>query len=210
MAQSIEGLRRRKWSVGILYLSVALLSAGSGAPDLCAQQWRGRIATRWQFLDVRPIVLDSVAAEDATTEDGRFFAGDTLVTCAPGATHCFFYRPGEVETTAPLVSDLSLNVWGFGLEGLRAYATVRVRGGVGETKFWPRADDHFDLFAAYLELNRRRYRVRVGRDYQASGLGYYGYDGGSIIVRLPAKSEVEVYGGWGLARGVPSARSFAW
>jgi hypothetical protein len=102
------------------------------------------------------------------------------------------------------VQDLDMSAWGFGVEGLRVYMNVRLRSSLGDDEFWPRTDDHFDLFAAYVELDRDVYRVRLGRDYQLSGLGYYGYDGGSVVARLLQKRvQLEAYGGWGLERGLP-------
>lgn len=182
------------------------LIAGLGllvAPPLHAQQWRGRVFTRLQYVEAQPLGLDSVPVATTTgTGQIRQFA-DTPVTCAPGATHCFFYVPQSTVSTTPVVQDLDLNVWGFGVEGLRLYGNVRLRAALGDEQFWPRSDDHFDLFAGYLELERQRFRVRLGRDYQMSGLGYYGYDGGSAVIRLPpARVEIEAYGGWGLARGL--------
>ena len=52
-------------------LLATLLPSLTMAPDLLAQQWRGRIATRWQFLDARPLVLDSVPVAAATTLANR-------------------------------------------------------------------------------------------------------------------------------------------
>jgi hypothetical protein len=143
-----------------------------------------------------------------TTGSGtqREFSG-ILVTCATGANYCYYYRSDEKISTVPVWLDLDLNVFGFGIEGLRFYANTRFRGALGasEEKFWPRTEnDHFDVFAAYLELNRPSYRVRLGRDYQTSGLGWYGYDGISVLWRYrPVRLELEAYGGWGLERGLP-------
>lgn len=186
--------------------SAAALVVGMtwAAPTLHAQQWRGRVYTRLQYVEARPIVLDSVPIGLAVGGGDRRQVGDTTVRCAPGATHCFFYRPGTVESTAPVIQDLDLNVWGFGVQGLRVYLSARTRAALGSTDFWPRTNDHFDLLAGYAELVREHYRLRLGRDYQVSGLGFYGYDGGSAELRLrPARLELEAYGGWGLARGLP-------
>jgi hypothetical protein len=150
------------------------------------------------------LVRDSVPVDAAVGDGIQRFVGDTLVTCSASAAYCYFYRSGTVASTSPAVLDVDLNVFGFGVEGLRAYVSTRFRTDFGADEFWPRVNDNFDLLAGYVELNRPRYRLRVGRDYEVSGLGFYGYDGGSALFRIPTgRIELEAYGGWGLERGVP-------
>ena len=181
--------------------AAATLTAGE--PVAVAQEWRVRAHTRVQYLEARSLVRDSVPIGQTTGDGQQRLAGDTLVSCAPGATFCYFYRPEAVRSTTPVVQDLDLSGWGFGVEGLRVYANVRLRTAFGADEFWPRTDDHFDAFAAYVELDRRTYRVRLGRDHQISGLGYYGYDGGSVVLRLlEERVRLQAYGGWGLERGL--------
>lgn len=160
----------------VAFLGIAALWGGSGAGHLQAQQWRARIASRVQYVQGRGLVLDSTET----------------------------YVAGPVQETYPALLDLDLNLFGFGVEGLRAYVSTRWRTELGADEFWPRVQDSFDLLAGYLEYSRDWFRLRVGRDYQISGLGYYGYDGGSTVFRYrPWRAELEAYGGWGLARGVP-------
>jgi hypothetical protein len=91
--------------------------------------------------------------------------------------------------------------WGFG-RGVRVYAHLRARTDLGGAdEIWPRADDAFDALAAYVELERERFRVRVGRDWKTSGLGYYDYDGASVLLRPAPGLTLEAYGGWSLMRG---------
>ncbi len=189
-----------------LYILVAAVACIMAQPAH-AQQWRGRAFTRIQYVDAQPVRLDSVLIGLVPGTGRERQMGDTLLTCETGATHCFYYRSGSIATTAPVVQDFDINVWGFGVQGLRAYANTRIRTALGDEEFWPRAEDHFDLISGYLELRRPRYQVRLGRDYQASGLGYYGYDGGSVEVRLGSSAPVafEAYGGWGLDRGLPES-----
>jgi hypothetical protein len=157
-----------------------------------------------QYVEAQTLVRDSVPVGVTSGTGSQRFVGDTLVTCSSGAAYCYFYRSGIVANSAPAVLDVDVNVFGFGVEGLRAYVSARFRTDFGSEEFWPRVDDNFDLLAGYLELNRRRFRVRVGRDYEVSGLGFYGYDGGSLLYRVPTgRIELEAYAGWGLARGVP-------
>ncbi|UCF19092.1 MAG: hypothetical protein JSU87_14360 [Gemmatimonadota bacterium] len=151
-------------------------------------------------------MLDSVPVGQTTGSGTVRSVNGVQVTCATGASHCYYYRSGEKSQTLPAYLDLDLNVFGLGVEGLRFYASTRFRGALGTSsdKFWPRTEDNFDLLAGYAELNRNSFRIRLGRDWMAGGLGWYGYDGGSVLYRYrPARLELEAYGGWGLERGLP-------
>jgi hypothetical protein len=200
----IEALRERSHKVVILSAAMAVW-LGGGVAAVQAQQWRGRFFTRVQYVDAQPLRADSVPIDQTTGTGRQRLFGETTVSCGPAASHCFFYTSDPVVSTAPVTQDFDLNVWGFGVEGLRVYVNTRLRAALGNEEFWPRADDHFDLLNGYVELRRARYRVRVGRDYQVTGLGYYGYDGGSVQLRFGSTKavEFEAYGGWGLERGIP-------
>ncbi len=193
------------WRYGVACLVGAIVWGGWGTGSLQAQQWRSRVSTRVQYVEAMTLVRDSVPVESTSGSGTQRMVGDTLVTCSTGGSHCYFYRSGFIANSAPAVLDVDLNIFGLGIEGLRGYVSTRFRTSFGGEKFWPRVEDNFDLLAGYLELNRRSFRVRAGRDYQVSGLGFYGYDGGSLVVRFPDwwGASLEAYGGWGLARGVP-------
>ncbi len=60
---------------------------------------------------------------------------------------------------------------------------MRGRAALGSELVWPRYDDHFDALYAFLELERRYYRVRAGRQQRASGLGFYAFDGLTATAR---------------------------
>lgn len=200
----IEALRERSHTV--VTLSVATFALlGWSVEAVQAQQWRGRFFTRVQYVDAQPFRLDSIPIDSTTGTGRQRLWGRTTVACEPAASQCFFYESAEVVSTAPVVQDIDFNVWGFGVEGLRVYVNTRLRTALGNEEFWPRTDDHFDLLNGYVELRRARYQVRVGRDYQVTGLGYYGYDGGSVRLRFGSTNavELEAYGGWGLERGIP-------
>jgi hypothetical protein len=183
------------WRSPATLLALAFVWSGWLTPSLQAQQWRSRVSTRVQYVEGQTLIRDSVLSTEV---------GDTPATCATGAEYCYFYRAGAVQATYPAVLDVDLSVFGFGLDGFRVYVSTLFRADMGGDEFWPRVNDNFDLLAAYLELTRDWFRVRVGREYQVSGLGFYGYDGGSAMFRYrPWHVEVEAYGGWGLARGVP-------
>jgi len=202
------GARLLSWRTGVACLGLAAIWGGWGASALYGQQWRARVATRIQYVEAQTLVLDSVAVDQVTGSGPQRRYGDILVTCTTGEDHCYFYSSDSDSkmSTAPAFVDADLNVFGLGVEGLRFYASARFRSafGSGGEQFWPRTDEDFELVAAYAELNRPMFRVRLGRDYQVSGLGFYGYDGGSLRFRYrPARLEAEAYGGWGLERGLP-------
>lgn len=101
----------------------------------------------------------------------------------------------------PLTQDLNVNVWGFGT-GMRLYAEVRGRASAGDnSEIWPQSDDNFDVIAAYAELDRKHFRVRGGRQWKASPLGFYNYDGASLLIRPARAIRAELFGGWSLLAG---------
>jgi len=158
-------------SVGGLVL-ILLLAAPRVLP---AQSFRFRSITTGRYAQLRPLVYDS-------------------------ATNSFV--SGERTYAAPLTEDVEVNAWGLGVEGLRAYALVRFRSSMGGSGLiWPRYNDHFDALWGFLELDRIKYRVRVGRLERRSELGLYAFDGGLATLRPRRNLRFEVYGGRGLARG---------
>ena len=205
LSKTGAGYGLRGWRIGSALLALAFVWGGWGADSLQAQQWRSRISSRVQYVEAQTLRLDSIPSSATSISNGRTVVGDTVVTCTTGADYCYFYRGGPVIHNSPTTLDADLNVFGFGVEGLRLYVNTRFMWNFGGTPdFWPLVNQNFQLLNAYLELNREVFRIRVGRDYNVSGLGFYGYDGGSALFRIkPARIELEAYGGWGLARGVP-------
>ena len=191
----------------LLLLGAPLLFAFASSVEGSAQTIRATGTTTLQYVELRPLVDDSVGASlvggeglARYTEDGR------LVRCAATAEFCRFTRSGSVISTVPATQDVSLSVWGLG-QGIRGYAKVRGRTVVsGENGLWPRADDRHDVLVAYAEVDRGPIRIRAGRQWKVSGLGYYNYDGGSALLRKGAFS-VEGYAGWSLARGLNEPRT---
>ncbi|HZD05592.1 MAG TPA: hypothetical protein VE173_11750, partial [Longimicrobiales bacterium] len=158
--------------------------------------------TSFRYIQVRPLKEDSVPVEE-TRGDGllRRTGDGVLVRCVAGEAVCRYYRTDERTSTVPGIQDVTVSGWGFG-RGVRVYAHLRARTDLGSADdLWPRSEDAFDALAAYVELNRERFRVRVGRDWKTSGLGYYDYDGASILVRATRELTAEAYGGWSLMRG---------
>ena len=101
----------------------------------------------------------------------------------------------------PLTQDLNVNIWGLGT-GVRLYGEFRGRVAAGDDiDVWPQADDPFDVVAAYAEIDRTKFRVRAGRQWKTSSLGFYNFDGASLLVRPANVFTLELYGGWSLLPG---------
>ena len=131
---------------------------------------------------------DHVAGDEELVErygaeivQGPLETGGLIVRCVPGEAFCRYSRGGAGTISAmPLTQDLTVTAWGFGT-GVSLYANVRARASLGdEPDFWPRADDHFDALAAYVEVDRERFRARAGRQWATTGLGFYNFDGVSL------------------------------
>lgn len=160
----------------------------------------GKARTYVSYLQVRELVQDSVLAaavpgngSQRTLEDG------TRVTCADD--WCRFFRSGSDQGMIPFLQDLELNAWS-GIQGLRGYTHLRFREPFGDGDYWPRMDSQIEALAAYLEFQRPSYRIRAGRMWESTALGFYNYDGGQVGLRLPSQLELNVYGGLSLVRGL--------
>jgi len=164
-------MRRAAAGAGIALLALAAMAGGPRA--LHAQAFRLHWTTSAQFVQLRPIQYDS----------------------ASGA-----YLALPVAYAAPVTQDVEVSAWGFGVEGLRGYALMRGRAALGSELVWPRYGDHFDLLAAYLELQRQTWRLRLGRQQRASALGWYAFDGLTAGWQPVSAVRIEGYGGRGLAR----------
>jgi hypothetical protein len=172
------------------------------APAAGAQAVRVHGVTTVQSVDLRPFVDDSVPIGQATgTGPYRTLANGQLVRCIDGEAFCRFRRSGERVAATPLTQDLRAAAWGFG-RGISLHAHVRARSSLGNEDFlWPRADDEFDAIEAYMQLERDRLRLRVGRQWAANGLGLYNYDGAALTLRR-GYSQVEAFGGVSLVAGL--------
>ncbi len=185
------------------WLAVFLASSIAPATVVSAQTVRISGVTTFQYLEVRPLETDSIPAEDALgsgllrrTEDGY------VVRCISGDAFCRFRRMIAPTVTVPAIQDIAVSVWGLG-PGLRAYGRLRGRAVLsGEELIWPRGDDRLDVMAAFVEFERSAFRIRGGRQWKTSGLGFYNFDGGAVVVRPLRGLSIEAYGGWGLVRGV--------
>lgn len=197
-------MRARHLAVGL-----ALIVGSAGVPvPVTAQYVRVSGTTSARYLDVRPFVTDSVPVADTKgsgllrrSDDGR------VVRCIEGQRFCRFVGSGDPVWTAPLMQDLEVSVWGLG-QGVRAYVLLRGRlVADGDTRLWPRSDDHLDPLMAYVEVDRARWRVRAGRQWKSSGLGFYNYDGAAFTVRPGAGLTLETFVGRSLVRGANEPRT---
>jgi len=168
-----------------------------------AQTVRVGGTTTFRYVEVGTWVRDSIAAAQVPGDGLLRRAPDgTLVQCLTGETVCRFIRSADPVSTTPVVQDLTVSAWGLG-RGVRIYAQLRGRGVLaGADSVWPRESDRFDALAAYVELDRTRFRVRAGRQWNVSGLGYYNFDGGSALVRPGGGVTIQAYGGRSLVRGL--------
>jgi hypothetical protein len=192
---------------GVLAFLAALAVLLAWATPLTAQAVRVTGATTLRYIEIRPFVRDSVPADSAAgagvlrqTADGR------VVRCVPGEAYCANVRPGGRTSSVPVVHDMEANAWGLGT-GVRLFAHVRARTSFGgDAGLWPQGDDAFDVLAAYGELERTRVRVRLGRQWHVSGLGFYNFDGLSVAARPVRSVWIEAYGGRSLLRGLNESR----
>lgn len=193
-------------------LGLAGLSAGEGASwcvsALEAQSIRISGSSQLRYIEARTLARDSVASDEVEgsgflrqTADGR------VVRCVVGAEFCRGTRPGPTVSTVPVVQDLEFNAWGLG-QGIHAHAEVRIRDAWGgRPELWPQADETLDVLAAWGEFSRERYRIRAGRQWTSSGLGFYNFDGVSLLVRPVEGLSVEGQAGRSLVRGLNEPRS---
>ena len=187
----------------LFWLALAAAAAPAGA-----QSVRATGISTLQYVRIRPLVEDSVAIGE-TTGDGllRAAPGGQLVRCIDGERWCRYLRSSNEASIVPMVQDIALSAWGLG-RGVRAYARLRVRGMFGgNEELWPRGDDLFDALVAYVEVERGAVRLRGGRQWLASGLGYHNYDGVSARYRLRPDLEIEAFLGSSLARGLNEPRT---
>ena len=185
-----------------------LLPGVLAAAPLGAQQVRVTGASTMRYIELRPLARDSVA-EDQVPGSGllRQLPDGRTVRCVPGDPFCRYSRPGERVAAVPLLQDLEASAWGLG-RGVRGFAHLRMRSALGGSAgIWPQEDDAVELLAAYAELERTRYRIRAGRQWQVSGLGFYNFDGMNAGGEPVARTWVEVYAGRSLVRGMNESRA---
>ncbi|HKK27887.1 MAG TPA: hypothetical protein VKB18_07380 [Gemmatimonadota bacterium] len=174
------------------------------ASVLRAQGYRGQAGAFATYLELRPLVRDSLP-EDQVPGDGlrRRLADLTVVSCTPNE-YCRWYRSGPVRDVAVATQEVRAVGWS-GIAGLSAH--VHLRGRFGTDDLWPRADQTFEALTAYLDYDHGDYRFRAGRQYRVNGLGYYNFDGLAATWRGFDPLTLEAWAGWSLGRGLNAPRS---
>ena len=193
---------RRSWWINLMALGILLPAPGATQTVLASG------STSVRYIELRPFVRDSVPAASTVGEgllrqlpDGR------VVRCLPGEAYCRDVRPGASVSTLPVIQDLNLSAFGFG-RGLRVYAQFRGRSALGSGRdLWPQESDHFEVMSLYGEMERERIRVRAGRQWKVTGLGYYNFDGVAVALRPGPTTWIEAWGGRSLVRGLSEART---
>ena len=182
---------------------VAWLSSPVGA-----QTVRASGSTSIRYIEVREFARDSVPSNETSgTSLLRQLPDGRVVRCIPGEAYCQGVSQGDVISTVPVIHDLALSAWGFG-RGLRVMSQLRGRTSFGATPdYWPRADDHLEVLALYGEMERGDLRVRAGRQWRVSGLGFYNFDGLSVAMRPRPTAWIEAYAGRSLSRGLNEGRT---
>lgn len=183
---------------GNLLPAAVLVTTGllASAPPVEAQGYRARLEVGGSLLEVRGLVRDSLP-EDRVEGDGprRRLDDGTVVTCAGGG-FCHWYRPGEIQTLAPVTQRLTGAAWGS-VQGLSLH--VDLRGRVGSDGDWPLAEQEFEVAEAYLRLVRDDFRLKAGRQYRSDGLGFRNFDGLSVAWSGLDPLTLTLFGGWSLA-----------
>lgn len=157
-----------------------------------------------QFLDMRPLVSDSVpiAATDSVSTVLRRTPNGVLTTCAAGDAYCYFYRSAPRASLTAVMQDLDVTAWGL-RPGLSIHAQLRGRAAGGDARdLWPQANQRFDVLAAYLEYDRSAVQARLGRQWVTSPLGVFNFDGAAVTLRPLSMLGVSAYGGGTLIQGL--------
>jgi len=183
-----------------LVLAVGCLPGGT----VFAQGVRGELSATASYVEYRTVVRESIP-ESQVPGDGvtRVLEDGTVVTCVPGGD-CYYYRAGDVNDASPITQDLRLTAWP-GYRGVSA--KVHLRGRYGSDDFWPRSSQEFEALTAYVDFERRQYRVRAGRQPRASGLGFHRFDGAAVLWRGLGPLRVEGFVGRSLAGALNQYRS---
>lgn len=155
---------------------------------VAAQGMRISGVTTLQFVELRPLVIDSLLQTLVPgTGESRTSPGGVPAICPLGGAFCQFERSGNRLSAAPVLQDLTFAGWGLA-QGLSFHGDLRARtqlgGETGESEFlFPRANDHLDVMDAYAQLDRATWSGRLGRQWVTGGLGTYAFDGADAIWR---------------------------
>ncbi len=190
----------KRFAVAVLVIAAAGAVVTESLP---AQGYRLRVDSRVQSVAYRGVELDSVPL--TSLPPGRFVTADGFaVTCPQNFGYCYLFRPADERRGGPWTTTADLTLWGLGLPGLSLKSAARLGVDVGESQVWPGTRPAVELLEGYLEYAQRSFTVQAGRMHYSTRFGFSGFDGGKGVVRaFGGQLTGTVYGGWGLARGVP-------
>jgi hypothetical protein len=176
----------------------------SGLSTLNAQGVIVSGASSGRYIEVRPLVLDSVpfAQTDSAWGAYRQTSSGTLVRCTTLDAYCTFFRSAQRQSLVAMMQDIDVTGWGFG-EGVSVHAQLRARTAAGAAReLWPQATQTFDALAAYVDVDRSFARVRAGRQWLSSTLGVFNFDGLDLSVRPASFLATQLYAGGALVEGL--------
>lgn len=157
-----------------------------------------------QYIELRPLAVDSVryAETDSAWGSYRLTRDGILARCLSPSAYCTYFRSANRQSIAALMQDLDVTAWGLG-QGISVHAQLRGRNAFGSgSTLWPQARERFDALALYADYDRERARVRVGRQWIASSLGVFNFDGAGLELRAGRRLTAELYGGGALVEGL--------
>lgn len=193
---------RRITTVFSLAALLNLILGGESAAQRGGMMING--ASSAQYIELRPLVLDSVPYSATDSAWGRYrrAADGTLARCDASQRYCSFLRSTSRSALVAMTQDLDITAWGFG-RGVSVHAQLRGRDAAGDARqLWPQATQSFDALAAYVELDRTLGRARLGRQWITSSLGVFNFDGAAVLLRPIPWLHAEVYGGGTLVEGL--------
>ncbi|HVX38206.1 MAG TPA: hypothetical protein VHB25_01440 [Gemmatimonadaceae bacterium] len=161
-------------------------------------------ASSAQYVELRPLVLDSVLYDSTTAGWSYYRLTPTGIpsTCQGTNAYCTFFRSSNQQSLTAMMQDLDVTAWGLG-QGISAHAELRARTATGTASdLWPQATQHFDALAAYVDIDRAFGRARLGRQWIRSTLGVFNFDGGMVSLHPLSWLSGEVYGGGALVEGL--------
>jgi hypothetical protein len=167
-----------------------------------AQGWQLRLDARAQSASYRGWQADSIPVGDTVSGgSGLPETPDGYIVSCTGLPTCDYWRPGQARHGLPAVLTADAAAWGLGVAGLSLRLRARAGADLAEGNPWYGPDRSVEMVEGYADLDRARYRVRLGRQVVDGRLGYWGIDGGRAWLRAADGAfEASGYAGWGLAR----------
>lgn len=170
-----------------------------GAAPARPQGLRGSVGVQGSVIELRDLVRDSLPADAVPGDEIRRRLEDgTVATCVPGE-FCRWFATGARRTISLVTQDLIVAGWP-GVQGVSAHA--HLRGRYGSDDFWPRTEQELEVVTAYASWDRDDYRIRAGRQFRTSRLGYRNFDGAAFLWRGFEPLRIDLYGGWSLVPGL--------